>query len=91
MHDWKFIIIAAANANSRAHETHDSNKNQFQINSINVCMEWITLLDSRKEYYTDLGDLPVANVLQIVGDVVGHLFGEVFKVGSFHVDLKHRN
>lgn len=34
------------------------------------------------------GGLPVANVFQILGDVVGHLFGEVFEFWSLHVDLK---
>lgn len=34
------------------------------------------------------GGLPVANVFQILGDVVGHLLGKFFEFWSLHIDLK---
>lgn len=33
-------------------------------------------------------DLPVANVFQVVSNVVHHLLGKIFKFWSLHVDLK---
>lgn len=35
-------------------------------------------------------DLPVANIFQVVGDVVDHFLSEVFEFRRFHVDLKSK-
>lgn len=34
-----------------------------------------------------LTDLPLANIFQIIGNIVDHLLGEIFKFRSFHIDL----
>lgn len=37
-----------------------------------------------------LTSLPFPDILQIVGNVVDHLFGEIFEIRRLHVDLQRQ-
>lgn len=64
--------------------TVNPNENQFLSHTICTRDSSSRVNHSAKVFW----DLPVSDILQIVGDVIDHLLSEVFEFWGFHVDLQ---